>query len=86
MKDYQLDEEEKKILKAFENGDLVPVKNFAKEKKRYEKYARTFLLKNKNINIRISLQDLLKLKSKAMEEGIPYQTLVSSILHKYVAK
>ena len=83
MKYYELDQEEKGILKDFEEGKLISVKDFAKEKKRYEKYARAFLNKNKNINIRISERDLYKLKAKAMREGIPYQTLASSILHKF---
>lgn len=84
MKVYQLDPEEEEILKAFEEGKLVPVADFPKQKKLYEKYAKNFLKKNKNINLRVSERDLHKLKAKAIEEGIPYQTLAASILHKYV--
>lgn len=83
---YELDPEEEEILKAFEEGTLVRVKNFHKEKKKLEEAARNTLNKTKNINIRISARDLYKLKAKAMREGIPYQTLASSILHKATAE
>lgn len=86
MKYYTLDPEEKEILKAFEEGKLVRVKNFAQEKKLLEEAARNTLNKNKNINIRLSERDLQRLKRKAMEEGLPYQTLASSVLHKFAAK
>lgn len=84
MKLYQLDPEEEEILKAFEEGKLVKVKNFAKEKKLLEEAARNTTNKTKNINIRLSERDLYKLKAKAVREGIPYQTLASSVLHRLV--
>lgn len=84
MKMYQLDPEEEEILKAFEEGKLVRVKDFAKEKKMLEEAAKNTLRKTKNINLRLSEKDLHKLRAKAIKEGIPYQTLASSILHKYV--
>lgn len=83
---YELDPEEEEILKAFEEGKLVRVKNFAKEKKLLEEAARNTLKKTKNINIRLSEKDVHKLKAKAAEEGIPYQTLAASILHKYTSR
>ncbi len=82
MKLYQLDPEEEEILKAFEEGKLVRVKNFAKEKKILEEAARNTLNKTRNINLRLSERDLQKLKVKAARLGIPYQTLASSILHQ----
>lgn len=85
MKYYELEKEEKAILHDYESGKMKRVKNFAKEKTRYEQYARAALQKNKNINIRLSEHDLFKLKAKALEEGLPYQTYISSILHKYLA-
>ena len=84
MKYFELTKEEKQILEDFEKGEFKPVKNEAAQKRKYRKYAQFTLSKTRNINIRLSEKDLLKLKSKAIEEGIPYQTLVSSILHKYV--
>lgn len=82
MKLYQLDPEEEEILKAFEEGKLVRVKNFDEEKKLLQEAARNTLNKTRNINIRLSERDLHRLKAKAAREGIPYQTLASSILHK----
>lgn len=83
MKYYELDKEEKEILKAFEEGKLVRVKDFEKEKKKLMEAARNTLNKTRNINIRLTQRDLFKLKAKAIREGIPYQTLVSSILHRF---
>ncbi|CAN5672281.1 CopG family antitoxin [soil metagenome] len=86
MKDYDLDKEEQELLDAFEAGELVSVSNLKAEKMRLQKTAKNTLNKTRNINIRLSERDLYKLKAKAIEEGIPYQTLASSILHKSAAK
>ena len=86
MKVYQLDPEEEEILKAFEEGKLVRVKNFEKEKKMLQEAAKNTLKKTKNVNLRLSEKVVHKLKVKAAEEGIPYQTLASSVLHKFVNK
>lgn len=86
MKDYKLSKEEEDILRDFDEGKLIPIADFSEQKKLYEKYARNFLKKNKNINLRISERDLSKLKAKAIEEGMPYQTLAASILHKYASQ
>ncbi len=82
MKLYQLDSEEEAILKAFDEGKLVQVDDFEQEKKLLQQAAQNTLNKTRNINIRLSEKDLMKLKAKAVREGIPYQTLASSILHK----
>lgn len=84
MKYYDLDAEEKQILEDIEAGRYKSVKNLAAEKRRFQKIARATLAKAKNINIRLSQKVLTKLKAKAVEEGIPYQTLVSSVLYKFV--
>lgn len=86
MKYFILDEEEEQILKDFEEGKLVRVKDFEKQKELFKEYARNTLNKNKNINIRLSERDLYKLKARAMREGIPYQTLASSVLHRYASE
>lgn len=83
MKKYKLDKDEQEILESFERGEWKPVKNFAKQKKLLEEAARNTIHKNRNINLRLSERDLSRLKAKALEEGIPYQTLAASILHKY---
>lgn len=86
MKIYQLDPEEEEILKAFEEGKLVRVKDFDKEKKMLEEAARNTLNKTKNINLRLSERVVARLKAKAAKEGIPYQTLAASVLHRFANK
>ena len=76
--------EEKDIVEAIERGTYTPVENLDQEKKRYGEYAAKTLRKDKRVNIRISERDLEAIQRKALEEGIPYQTLISSLLHKYV--
>ena len=80
----KLTKEEKKILDSFEKGEWVPVKNLSKRKAELMMYARNTLRKDKRLNIRISERDLNELQRKAVIEGLPYQTYVSSIIHKYV--
>jgi len=80
----KLNKEEKDILNAFERGQLKPVPHATREIARYREYAKSTLLKNKRVNIRISERDLLQIQRKAVEEGLPYQTLMSSVLHKFV--
>jgi predicted DNA binding CopG/RHH family protein len=84
MKYYELDKEEQEILDAFESGSFTSVKDIKAAKERALQAAKNTLDKKKNINIRLSERDLHKLKTKAIEEGIPYQTLATSILHKAV--
>lgn len=86
MKYIVLDKEEEQIIKDFEEGKFVRVKDFEKQKKLFQEYAKNTLNKTRNINIRLSEKDLQKLKRKAMEEGLPYQTLIASVLHKYSAQ
>ena len=85
MKYFELDKEEKELLDEFEKGEWVPVKNQVKARQEAMQAAKNTLNKPKNINIRLSERDLFKLKAKAVAEGIPYQTLVSSILHRYTS-
>ncbi|MDO8649716.1 MAG: CopG family antitoxin [Candidatus Berkelbacteria bacterium] len=82
MKYYELDKEEEQIVKDFEAGKLVRVKDFAKHQKELRQAVRATLNKTKNINIRLSERVLQKLKVRAQREGIPYQTLAASILHR----
>lgn len=83
MKYYELDKEEKELLAAFEDGKLKRAANARAEMQRYRSYASASLARTKNINIRLSERDLQKLKAKAAEKGLPYQTLVASVLHQY---
>lgn len=84
MKFYKLDPEEQQILKDYNKGKFKSVDNLEDVKKEIEEAAKNTLEKNKNINIRLSYKDVQRLKTKAMENGIPYQTLVAAILHQYV--
>lgn len=86
MRDYDLDREEQELLDAYEGGEFVEAVNPDEEKSKAEAAARATLNKTRNINIRLSERDLYKLKRKAIEEGIPYQTLASSILHKAASR
>ena len=81
----KLDKNEKELLASFERGEWKSVKDLPRAKKHYREAARETLRKDKRINIRISQRDLEGLQVKAVREGIPYQTLISSVLHKYVA-
>ena len=80
---FELDHEEKQILDDVEKGELESIGNLREEKKRYQAYARGTLNKTKNINIRLSEKVVQKLKAKAVASGIPYQTLVSSVLYRF---
>ncbi len=84
MKKNILSKEEARLEKEIEKGEWVVVENMEQEMKKYQKFARKTLAKNKKINIRISDWDYEKIKMKAVEEGLPYQTLISSIIHKYL--
>ena len=84
MSKVKLDKEEKKLLKAYEAGEFKSVLTPARKKQIQEAASSTFK-KDKRINIRISSRDLEAIQKRALVEGIPYQTLVSSILHKYVS-
>lgn len=80
----KLTKEETEILKSFENNEWVSVGNLTQRKKELVAMARSTLKKDKRLNIRISERDLLELQRKAVREGLPYQTYVASIIHKFV--
>ena len=80
----KLDGEEVKILQDFERGEFTSLTNFKQEKRQLEEAAHHFFQKDKRINIRISSRDLETLQKRAAKEGMPYQILISSTLHKFV--
>ena len=80
----KLDSEEKEILEAFESGKLIKSKNTKKQIQQHKAIAEATFKKDARINIRLSSRDLRSLQAKALMEGMPYQTLVSSVLHKYI--
>lgn len=79
-----LDQYERRILSAFEAGKLKSVVTSEASLRRYREYARATLTKNKRVNVRLSTQDLSDIQARAVEEGVPYQTLISSVLHKFL--
>jgi len=85
MKKIKLDPEEQDILDSFERGEWKPVTNRSREIARHVRLAKNTLAKDKRVNIRISSKDLEQLQVIAVEDGLPYQTLMASVLHRYVA-
>ncbi|MCX6356217.1 MAG: antitoxin [Candidatus Aureabacteria bacterium] len=77
-----LDKNEMELAKSLGNEEWISDLT-KKEKKQYEEYARYSLNKQKRINIRMTERDLKKIQVKAIEEGIPYQSLISMLIHKY---
>ena len=84
MINYKLDKEERDILESFEKGEWKSTENLEERKKELKEYAKATIRKDKRLNIRISSRDLNELQRKAVHEGLPYQTYISSILHKFV--
>lgn len=81
---YRLNKEEKELQVSVERGEWRSTHPTRKELERYMNYARNTLRKNRRINIRLSQNDLEAIQTNAIQEGIPYQTLIASVLHKYV--
>lgn len=80
-----LDREEKELLSSFEKDEWKTIKKIEKEKRRARKAAIKTLRKDVRINIRLSSTDVFNIKQIAAFEGLPYQTLIASVLHKYAA-
>ena len=85
MSNLKLQQDELELLASYEAEEWKSVKKLKEQKEKYRAYARATFRKDKRINIRISEKDLLDLQKKAIHEGIPYQTLLSSVLHKYAS-
>jgi predicted DNA binding CopG/RHH family protein len=84
-KGMKLDADEREILDSVERGEWRSVGRAKRERSRYTRYARATFRKDRRVNIRISSKDLEAIQKRALEEGLPYQTLISSLLHKYAA-
>lgn len=84
MMKTKLDTDERELLESIDRGEWKTVDNLPVEITKYRDYAQNHLNKDKRVNIRISSRDLDLLKLNAIREGIPYQTLISSVLHKFV--
>ena len=81
-KPTNLDKEEKELAESLEKDEWISDLS-KKEKKQYEAHARSSLNKPRRINIRMTERDLKKIQAKAIEEGVPYQTLISMLIHKF---
>jgi predicted DNA binding CopG/RHH family protein len=77
------DKEERELIQSIERGEWRSVPNLKKEIKKHMAYAKAHVRKTKRINIRLAEMDLQLIQHRAVEEGIPYQTLMASVLHKY---
>jgi len=81
----KLDAGEKDILSSVEKEEWRSVRGLQKERKRYAGYAAATFRKDRRVNIRISGRDLEAIQKRAVEECLPYQTLISSLIHKFVS-
>ena len=79
-----IDKEEKDFMESIGKDEWRSVKNIEKEKEKAIEAARNTLKKDRRINLRLTQKDYHQIQVKAIEEGIPYQTLISSIIHKYL--
>lgn len=79
------DKDEKELMESLENEDWLSIGDLEAEIAKAQEAAEVTITKSERMNIRISPRDLKRLKVRALEEGMPYQTLVSSILHKYLS-
>ncbi len=80
-----IEKAEKDILRDFEKGEFVSVDNAEEEMELAKKAARHFMKRDTRINIRVSSADLNMVRRIAVQEGLPYQTLLASVIHKFVA-
>lgn len=81
----KLDRYEREILSAYDKGKLVSVRPTKAQLDAFRDAARATFIKNRRVNIRLSAADLMDIQARAYEEGVPYQTLIASVLHKYVS-
>ena len=79
-----VDQEEKELMESIERDEWQSVENITQEKEKVIVAARNTLKKDKRINLRLTQKDYHQIQVRAIEEGIPYQTLISSIVHKYL--
>ena len=81
----KLDAKEKDLLESVERGGWRSARGGQPERNRYVRYAKATFRKDRRLNIRLSSKDLEAIQKCALAEGLPYQTLISSLLHKYAS-
>ncbi|MGC1374786.1 MAG: hypothetical protein WA821_01095 [Anaerolineales bacterium] len=85
MSDLKLQQDELELLASYEADEWKSAQGIKEQKEQYRAYARATFRKDKRVNIRLASKDLLDLQKRAVREGIPYQTLIASVLHKYAS-
>jgi len=85
MGKIRLNREEVELLDSYEAGEWRTIEGWEAKAEEYQSYARATFKKDRRVNIRISTKDLEGIQKRALEEGVPYQTLIASILHRYVS-
>ena len=81
----KLDADEKELLESVEGGEWKPAAGGKRARAQYSRYAKATFRKDRRLNIRLSSKDLEAIQKRALAEGLPYQTLISSLLHKYAS-
>lgn len=81
----KLDKFEKEILAEYDKGELKSTAPSKAKLAKFKAAASATFLKEKRVNIRLTTPDLMDIQARALEEGMPYQTLIASVLHKFVA-
>lgn len=81
----KMDKLEKELAALYDKGELVSEHPSKKEKEAFRAAAQATFVKDRRVNIRLSSPDLMDIQARAMEEGVPYQTLIASVLHKFVS-
>jgi predicted DNA binding CopG/RHH family protein len=81
----KIDADEKELLESVGRGEWKSARGGKRERARYSRYAKATFRKDRRLNIRLSSKDLEAIQKRALEEGLPYQTLISSLLHKYAS-
>ena len=81
----KMDADEKELLESVERGEWKSAKGGKRKRTQYSRYAKATFRKDRRLNIRLSSKDLEAIQKRALAEGLPYQTLISSLLHKYAS-
>ena len=81
----KLEADEKELLESLDSGEWKSAKGGKRERARYSRYAKATFRKDRRLNIRLSSKDLEAIQKRALAEGLPYQTLIASLLHKYAS-
>ena len=82
----KLDADEKELLESVERGEWKYATGGKRERTRYARYAKATFRKDRRLTIRLSSKDLAAIQKRALAEGLPFQTLISSLLHKYASR